>query len=250
MARQSVGEETGMEETHFLFRTLVWTCLLFFASVGALPGAENAPPNSTARQELSQKLDYPNSPTVEYPALIPLSGYTSDKGKALARKHRPQLIQIIHALEKTYPLSQMEIRAVGFLKSPQCGQKDDRYLSVIMEVSEEYDPGKAAMGKRSGAVFNKYVESVAKILLKSESILEDKDVEGIAICPNWMLKRTKEASPAAAMSEGMFVCINKRIGKEFFHGKIDLAQLATKATIYARQGDKISALTNIQTKEK
>ena len=250
MARQSVGEETRMKKMHFLFRNLAWACLLFFVSVGALPSAEKSPPDSTARQGLTEaKLDYPANAAVAYPALIPLSGYTTEKGETLARRYRAQLIQIINAIEKKYPFSQMEIRAVGFLKSPQCGQKDDRYLSVIMEVSEEYDPGNPSIGKRAGAVFNKYVESVARILLQYKSILEDKDVEGIAICPNWMLKRTKKASPAAAMSEGMFVCINNTIGKEFFHSKINLDQLATKAKIYARQGDKIFDLTNMQIKE-
>ena len=250
MARQSVYKETTMKRMHFLFRNLVWTCLFFFVSVGELPSAENSPPDSTVRQGLTQaKLNYPGNAVVEYPALIPLSGYTTEKGKALARRYRAQLIQIINAIEKNYPLSQREVRAVGFLKSPQCGQKEDRYLSVIMEVSEEYDPGKASIGKRAGTVFNKYVESIAKILLKHESILEDKDVEGIAICPNWMLKRTKKASAAAAMSEGMFVCINHKVGKEFFHGKTNLDQLATKAKIYARQGDKIFDLTNMQIKE-
>jgi hypothetical protein len=222
--------------------------VLLFVGAGAFLHAENTSPHSAKRTPA--KVDYPENAMAEHPALVPLSGYTTEKGKALARKYRSQLIQIIDAVEKKYPLSQMEIRAIGFLKSPQCGQKDDRYLSVIMEVSEEYDAGKAAIGKRAGAVFNKYVESIAKILLRHESILEDKDVEGIAICPNWMLRRTEEASPGAAMSEGVFICISTTVGKDFFHEKIDLPRLATKAKIYARQGDKIFALTNIQTEEK
>jgi hypothetical protein len=222
-----------------------------FVGGGFLPRAESASPDSPAHQGLPQaKLDYPDKAGGENPALIPLSGYTTEKGKTLARKYRSQLLQVIGELEKKYSLSQMEIRAVGFLKSPQCGQKDDRHLSVIVEVSEEYGPGKATIGKRAGTVFGKYVPSIAKVLLQHEDVLEDRDVEGIAICPNWMLKQTGKAPHAGPVSEGMFVCVPKKIGREFFQNKINLHQLASKAKVYARQGDAISPLTDIQIRER
>lgn len=51
------------------------------------------------------------------------------------------------------------------------------------------------------------------------------------------------------MSEGVFVCINNKIGKEFFQKKIALSQLAAQVKTYARQGDKIFNLIDIQTKD-
>lgn len=251
MARQSPGEEAKMGKTHFLFGNLLCICVIFFSGVATLPGAEEkASPGSRAYRGLTPaSLDYPDHAALKHSGIIPLSGYSTEKGKALARRYQSQLVQIVAALEKDFPPSQMEVRAAGFLKSPQCGQKDDRYLSVIVEVSEEYESMILSIDRRAGAVFKKYIESIAKILLKQESILEDKDVEGIAICPNWMLKRTKEASRGAAMSEGIFVCIGHKIAKDFLHGTINLDRLATKAKIYARQGDNIFALTNIQLEE-
>jgi len=236
-----------MGKMRFFFRNVFCICVPFFVSLAAVPRAEGVSPESALQKGITPiGLDYPDNAALKHAALIPLSGYTTEKGKALAQRYRAQLVQIVMAIEKDFPLSQMEVRAVGFLKSPQSGQKDDRYLSVIVEVSEEYDPGKTSLAQRAGAIFNKYIASLAKILLQRENILGDKDVEGIAICPNWMLKQTKEASSAAAMSEGMFVCLATKAGNAFLHNKIDLNQLATQAKIYARQGDTISPLSNLQ----
>lgn len=236
-----------MEKKRCLFGIFLCVCVFLFVSLAALTRAEDASPESALeKRKPLGGLDHPDQAALKHRAVIPLSSYTTEKGKALAHRHSTQLAQIVTAMEKEHPLSQMEIRAVGFLKSPQSGLKDDRYLSVIVEVSEEFDPGRVSLAQRAGVVFKQYVASMANILLKQGNILADKDVAGIAICPNWMLQPTKGASSPAAKSEGMFVCITNKVGNEFFHNKIDLGQLATKAKIYARQGDAIFALTNLQ----
>jgi hypothetical protein len=225
--------------------------LIFLFRGGDILSSENYPLNSCLKNGLIQaNLDYPDSTVVDYPAIVPLASYTTEKGRALAQKYKKQLIQIIKILTKRYPRTQMEIRAVGFLKSPQGGEKDERYLSVIMEVSEEYEIGDSSFKKRVAKILKKYIDSIAMILLEYEAILKDKDVEGVAICPNWMLKRTQKVSDKKEMSEGVFVCINNKIGKEFFQKRIDLSQLATQVKTYGRQGDKIFDLDNMQIKSK
>lgn len=239
-----------MKKTHFFVRTLVWVGLLLFVSHREVSSSERYRSDPPIQKKTTQvNLDYPDNAVPDYPALVPLSGYTTEKGKTLAQRYRSQLILVIKKLEEKYSLNQMEIRAVGFLKSPRSGEKDDRYLSVIMEVREEYELDKTSFEKRAETVFDTYVDSVARILLKSEDILEDKDVAGVAICPNWMLKGGKKASPETPMSEGMFICISSKSGKEFSQGKINLDQIASQSKMYARQGDTLFDLTDIRSKK-
>ena len=236
-----------MKRASFLISILTCVCLILLICGGNALCSESYLPNAGLKYRVIQaNFDYPDNTVLGYPALVPLSGYSTEKGRSLAKQHKTQLIQIIKNLKDKYPFAQMEIRAVGFLKSPHCGEKDERYLSVIFEIGEKDEMGKGSFKKRAGAVFKKYIDPIAMILLKWETVLDDKRVAGVAVCPNWMLNQ--KTSDKTKMSEGLFVCINSKAGKEFFQGKISLSQLATQSKIYARQGDKIFDLVDIQLK--
>lgn len=230
-----------MKKIQCVLSILSCTSLIFLVSEGGGLGEEKSllhPPNeNTSLPPVS--LDYPDKEMGDYPGLVPLSSYSSEKGKRLAQKYKNELTQVIKRVTKAFPFTEMEIRAVGFLKSPGSGGEDDRYLSVIMEVSEEYEKETMNLEKRMEDICKQYIDPIAKILLSFETILNDTEVEGIAICPNWMLKPSPKVSGATKMSEGIFVCINKTTGKEFIQGAVTLAQLKAKAKIYARQGDKV-----------
>ncbi|RLA92207.1 MAG: hypothetical protein DRG25_06670 [Deltaproteobacteria bacterium] len=235
-----------MKKERFIIKVFTSVCLIFLLSKGGL-GSEDYPSTSKREKRLTPiSLDYPNNQGEVYQPLVPLNSYSTEKGKNLAQKYRVELIQVVKLLRDNYPPDQVEIRAVGFLRSPFNEGKDDRYLSVIMEVSEEYEVENLPFEKRAGMIFKKYVDPIARMLLQFENILKDKRIEGVAICPNWMLKGTQKVLDKTKLSEGIFVCINSEIGKDFFQGKINLPQLTDQAKIFGREGEKIFVLKDIR----
>ena len=206
-------------------------------------GMENQPPGSpdqgTATPPDRSYLDIERG---EYPGLIPLTSYSSEKAKTLAKKYRKELIEVIKLLSKEYPGDQLDIQGVGFLKSPKSGKNDARYLSVIMEVAKEYEKEKTSFEKRIDDIFQRYIDPTAMMLFKYETILKDPQVEGIAVCPNWMVRQSQKMSGYTPMSEGMFVSINKTTGRAIVQGKVPLSHLRKEARIYGRQGDRVFAV--------
>jgi hypothetical protein len=216
--------------------TVLFLCFTAGGSRGTENQAQGSPDQGSATAPSRSYLEIERG---DYPGLIPLTSYSSEKAKALAQKYRKELIQVIQLLGKAYPEAQLDIQGVGFLKSPKSGENDDRYLSVIVEVGKEYAKETTSFEKRLDDIFPQYVDPIALILFRSEAILKDSQVSGIAICPNWMVGQFQKMSGYTTTSEGVYVVITKSKGKAIREGKASRLPLRKEARIYGRQGDRV-----------
>ena len=118
--------------------------------------------------------------------VLPAEKHTSPKGRALAVKYQPQLVQLSEYVYHCLPY--LEIRnGLGFKKVPK-EQGDDRYAAMWIRADQAPDPVFAALplDRQVSAMFSRYAVPMLKRLAAIQGFASDPDVYGFSVAVEWI----------------------------------------------------------------
>jgi hypothetical protein len=118
--------------------------------------------------------------------VMPVDKHTSAKGRALAVKYQPQLLQFSEYVYHCLPY--VEIRnGLGFKKVPK-EPGDDRYVAVWIRAEQAPDAAFAALplDRQASAMFSRYAIPMLKRLAAVPGFASDPDVHGFSVAVEWI----------------------------------------------------------------
>lgn len=118
--------------------------------------------------------------------LMPVDKHTSAKGRALATKYRPQLLQFSEYVYHCLPY--LEIRnGLGFKKVPK-DPGDNRYIAVWIRAEQAPDAAFTALplARQASAMFSRYAVPMLRRLSAIPGLESDADVYGFSVAVEWV----------------------------------------------------------------
>src|ERR1700730_1535956 len=118
--------------------------------------------------------------------LMPVEKHSTPKGRALATKYRPQLLEFSDYVYHCLPY--LEIRnGLGFKRVPK-EQIDNRYAAVWIRAEQAPDPSFAALplDRQASAMFSRYAVPMLSRLAALPGVQSDPDVFGFSVAGEWI----------------------------------------------------------------
>jgi hypothetical protein len=118
--------------------------------------------------------------------LMPVEKHSTPKGKALAAKYRPQLLQFSEHVYHCLPY--LEIRnGLGFKRVPK-EAADNRYAAVWIRAEQAPDAAFASMPvhRQASAMFSRYAVPMLQRLAAIAGFASDPDVYGFSVAVEWI----------------------------------------------------------------
>ena len=118
--------------------------------------------------------------------LMPVDKHTTPKGRALAAKYQPHLLQFSEYVYHCLPY--LEIRnGLGFKRVPK-EAADNRYAAVWIRADQTPDPAFAAMAvhRQASAMFSRYAIPMLKRLAAMPELESDSNVYGFSVAVEWV----------------------------------------------------------------
>lgn len=118
--------------------------------------------------------------------LTPVDKHTSAKGRALAAKYQPQLLQFSEYVYHCLPY--LEIRnGLGFKKVPK-DPGDNRYAAVWVRAEQAPDAAFSALSldRQASAMFSRYAVPMLRRLAAVPGFESDPDVYGFSVAVEWI----------------------------------------------------------------
>ena len=118
--------------------------------------------------------------------VMPVDKHTSAKGRALAVKYRPQLLQFSEYVYHCLPYLEMR-NGLGFKKVPK-EPGDNRYAAVWIRAEQAPDAAFAALplDRQASAMFSRYAVPMIKRLAAMPGFSSDPDVYGFSVAVEWI----------------------------------------------------------------
>jgi len=118
--------------------------------------------------------------------VMPVEKHTTPKGRALATKYRPQLLQFSDYVYHCLPY--LEIRnGLGFKRVPK-EQADDRYAAIWVRADQAPDATFAALPleRQASAMFSRYAVPMLSRLAALPGLQSDPEVTGYSVAVEWV----------------------------------------------------------------
>ena len=118
--------------------------------------------------------------------VMPVDKHTSAKGRALAAKYRPQLLQFSEYVYHCLPYLEIK-NGLGFKKVPK-EPGDNRYAAVWIRAEQAPDAAFAALplDRQASAMFSRYAVPMIKRLAAMPGFASDPDVYGFSVAVEWI----------------------------------------------------------------
>jgi len=118
--------------------------------------------------------------------LMPVEKHTSAKGRALAVKYQPQLLQFSEYVYHCLPYLEIK-NGLGFKKVPK-EQGDNRYAAVWIRAEQAPDAAFAALplDRQVSAMFSRYAIPMLRRLSAVPGFASDPDVYGFSVAVEWI----------------------------------------------------------------
>ena len=168
--------------------------------------------------------------------VMPVDKHTTPKGRALAAKYRPQLLEFSDYVYHCLPY--LEIRnGLGFKRVPK-EAADNRYASIWVRAEQAPDPTFAAMplDKQASAMFSRYAVPMLSRLAALPGLQGDPDLTGYSVAVEWV---KPSSDPKIPTMEILAMFADKTSTKAFLSKTITPAEYVqgmTKLTFF--DGDK------------
>jgi len=176
--------------------------------------------------------------------ILPISGYTTEKGRALAKAHAPALSEMNAYIYHCVPWVEAHKESIGFFK-PKHVSDDDRYLAIRIFIEQDPSPAFAALDQnnRAAAMFSRYVGFLLRQMTKSSDILADPAVGGFITILEWRKQDT--ASESRPVHETIAVYVPKPLARDYLAGKIKIDELAQRARVMGWDGERALGQLNL-----
>ena len=118
--------------------------------------------------------------------VLPVDKHTSPKGRALAVKYQPQLLQFSEYVYHCLPYLEIK-NGLGFKKVPK-EPGDNRYAAVWIMAEQAPDAAFAALprDRQASAMFSRYAVPMLKRLAAMPGFASDPDVYGFSVAVEWI----------------------------------------------------------------
>lgn len=118
--------------------------------------------------------------------VMPVDAHTSAKGRALATKYKPQLLQFSDYIYHCLPYLEIK-NGLGFKKVPN-EPGDNRYAAVWIRAEQSPDAAFAALplDRQASAMFSRYAVPMLKRLAAMPGFASDPNVYGFSVVVEWI----------------------------------------------------------------
>jgi hypothetical protein len=118
--------------------------------------------------------------------VLPADKHSSAKGRALAVKYQPQLVEFSEYVYHCLPYLEIK-NGLGFKKVPK-EPGDNRYVAVWIRAEQASDPTFAALtlDRQASAMFSRYAIPMLKRLAAIPGFASDPDVYGFSVAVEWI----------------------------------------------------------------
>jgi hypothetical protein len=167
--------------------------------------------------------------------VMPVEKHTTAKGRALAAKYRPQLIELSDYVYHCLPY--LEIRnGLGFKRVPK-EPADDRYAAVWVRADQATDATFAAMPleRQASAMFSRYGVAMLSRLAALPGVAADPDVYGYSVAVEWV---KPGSDPNRPTMEILAAFADKASTKAFLAKSLPSAEYVQKMKLKFFDGDK------------
>jgi hypothetical protein len=176
--------------------------------------------------------------------ILPISGYTTEKGRALAKTHAASLSEINTYIYHCVPWVETIKESIGFFK-PKHLTDDDRYLSIRIFIEQDPSSAFAALDQnnRAAAMFSRYVGFLLRQMTKSPDILADPALGGFITILEWRKQET--GAQSRPVHETIAVYVPKPLAQDYLTGKITIETLAQRARVMGWDGERALGQLNL-----
>lgn len=167
--------------------------------------------------------------------VMPVEKHTTPKGRALAAKYRPQLLEFSDYVYHCLPY--LEIRnGLGFKRVPK-EPADNRYAAVWVRAEQAPDPTFAAMSvdKQASAMFSRYTVPMLSRLAAMPGLQADPDVHGYSVAVEWV---KPSSDPKIPTMEILAMFADKASTKAFLSKQLSPAEYVQGMRLTFFDGDK------------
>jgi hypothetical protein len=167
--------------------------------------------------------------------LMPVEKHTTPKGRALATKYRPQLLEFSDYVYHCLPY--LEIRnGLGFKRVPK-EQADDRYAAIWIRAEQAPDATFAALPleRQASAMFSRYGVPMLSRLSALPGLQSDPDVHGFSVAVEWI---KPGSDPNRPTMEILAVFADKASTKAFLSKTLPAAEYVQNIRLNFFDGDK------------
>jgi hypothetical protein len=176
--------------------------------------------------------------------ILPISGYTTEKGRALAKAHASALSDMNAYIYHCVPWVETQKESIGFFK-PKHLSDDDRYLAIRIFIEQDPSSAFAALDQnnRAAAMFSRYVGFLLRQMTKSPDILADPAVGGFITVLEWRKQET--GTQGRPIHETIAVYIPKPLARDYLSGKVIIDELAQRAKVMGWDGERALGQLNL-----
>ncbi len=171
-------------------------------------------------------------------ALLPIEQYTSEKGRALARKYVQELRVLHDGIYHCIPWVEVEKHSVGFQRPRHLQTADQRYLSIRIFIEQDPSPVFARLtpGDRASGMYSRYAIPLLQRMTRSQALASDAAVDGFTIILDWLKQSTAPAG-ARPIHETIAIFFAKTVALDYLSAKLAARDLADRAKILGWDGD-------------
>ncbi len=176
--------------------------------------------------------------------ILPISGYTTEKARTLAKAHASALSEMNAYIYHCVPWVETQKESIGFFK-PKHVSDDDRYLAIRIFIEQDPSPAFAALDQnnRAAAMFSRYVGFLLRQMTRSPDILADPGVGGFITILEWRKQET--GAQGRPVHETIAVYVPKPLAQEYLAGKITIDALAQRARVLGWDGERALGQLNL-----
>ena len=167
--------------------------------------------------------------------VMPADKHSSPKGRALAVKYQPQLLQFSEYVYHCLPY--LEIRnGLGFKKVPK-EPGDNRYAAVWIRAEQAPDAAFAALplDRQASAMFSRYAVPMLKRLAATPGFASDPDVYGFSVAVEWI---KPGSDPNRPTMEILSMFADQRSTRAFLGKTLSAKEYLEKTRLTFFDGDK------------
>ena len=167
--------------------------------------------------------------------VLAVDKHSSPKGKALAAKYRPQLLQFSDYVYHCLPY--LEIRnGLGFKRVPK-GTLDNRYAAVWVRADQAPDAAFAALplARQASAMFSRYAVPMFARLAAMPGLELDPDVYGFSVAVEWI---KPGSDPNRPTMEILAMFADQASTRSFLRKELPAAEYLDKMKLTFFDGDK------------
>ena len=167
--------------------------------------------------------------------VMPADKHSSPKGRALAVKYQPQLLQFSEYVYHCLPY--LEIRnGLGFKKVPK-EPGDNRYAAVWVRAEQATDATFAALplDRQASAMFSRYGVPMLRRLAATPGFASDPDVYGFSVAVEWI---KPGSDPNRPTMEILSMFADQRSTRAFLGKTLSAKEYLEKTRLTFFDGDK------------